>query len=97
MGPEGERVARVETGITVRYWAAARAAAGIGAETFASPLTLDDLRARILERHPGSDRLPAVLAVCSVLVDGRQPGTPAGEQVLEAGMTVEFLPPFAGG
>jgi molybdopterin synthase sulfur carrier subunit len=94
MGPEGERVARVETGITVRYWAAARAAAGLGEESFPAPSTLGALRASILDRHPESDRLPGVLAVCSVLVDGRQPGTPA---LLEAGVTVEFLPPFAGG
>ena len=97
MGPGGERVARVETGITVRYWAAARAAAGLNEETFDAPSTLDALRASILERHPGSDRLPGVLAVCSVLVDGRQPGPPAGEHPLEDGATVEFLPPFAGG
>jgi molybdopterin synthase sulfur carrier subunit len=94
MSPGGERVARVETGITVRYWAAARAAAGIGEETFASPVTLDTLRELILGRHQDNDRLRVVLDMCSVLVEGRQP---APGQLLEAGVTVEFLPPFAGG
>jgi molybdopterin converting factor small subunit len=101
MGPAGERVARVETGITVRYWAAARAAAGIGEETFDGPATLGALRSGAVARHPESDRLASVLAVCSVLIDGRQPAAPTGataaEAVVEAGSVVEFLPPFAGG
>jgi molybdopterin converting factor small subunit len=101
MGAAGEFVASVETGITVRYWAAARAAAGIAEETFPGPSTLGALRAGILERHPGSGQLPGVLGVCSVLVDGRQPVGPPnatqGEVVVDAGSTVEFLPPFAGG
>lgn len=101
MGPGGEFVASVETGITVRYWAAARAAAGIAEETFPGPSSVGSLRASILERHPGSDQLAGVLGVCSVLVDGRQPVAPSdvakGEVVVHAGSTVEFLPPFAGG
>lgn len=83
----------IATTITVRYWAGARAAAGVAEESYAGPQRLAELREAAVARHPGSDRLAGVLAVCSVLVDGRQP---QGETV-EAGSVVEFLPPFAGG
>jgi len=101
MSPMREPVGHVETGVLVRYWAGARAAAGVSEETFAAPTTVSALRTAAVERHPESARLAHVLTVCSVLVDGRQPSAPAGatagEAVIEAGSTVEFLPPFAGG
>lgn len=81
------------TTITVRYWAGARAAAGVAEESYAGPQSLDGLREAAIARHPESDRLAGVLAVCSVLVDGRQPQGPE----VGAGSVVEFLPPFAGG
>ena len=81
------------TTITVRYWAVARAAAGLPVALYAGPLTVAALREAAIARHPESDRLPGVLAVCSVLVDGRQPG----DDVVQPGSVVEFLPPFAGG
>lgn len=84
--------------IRVRYWAAARAAAGVPEEEVAvvEPLTLTQLRAELVRRHDA--RLSEVLAVCSVLVGDRpvrsaDPGT----VLVAAGETVEFLPPFAGG
>ncbi|GAB3855491.1 MoaD/ThiS family protein [Nocardioides maradonensis] len=84
--------------IRARYWAAARAAAGTPEEEVAveGPITLADLRAELVRRHDG--RLAEVLAVCSVLVGDRPVRSvdPAGVLV-EAGETVEFLPPFAGG
>lgn len=83
--------------IQVRYWAAARAATGNATETVAvdGPLTLADLTARLVARHPGADK---VLAVCSVLV-GERPvrSQDPGSVVVEPGQSVEFLPPFAGG
>lgn len=101
MGPIRDSSTSVETGILVRYWAGARAAAGVSEETFSSPTTVASLRAAAVERHPDSPRLAEVLAVCSVLVDGRQPSAAPGanpaEVVIDAGSTVEFLPPFAGG
>lgn len=89
----GGRVA----GVSVRYWAAARSAAGVAAEQV--PLTgataLSDLVARL-----SADRaaLAAVLATCSVIVDSLPVSSvdPANV-VLNSGATVEFLPPFAGG
>ncbi|MBI5338755.1 MAG: MoaD/ThiS family protein [Mycolicibacterium rufum] len=81
-------------GVTVRYFAAARAAAGVEHET--------------VELHPGAtvadlvdtlrsrgSALSAVLARCSYLRDGvavRDTRTPLGD-----GQTVDVLPPFAGG
>lgn len=83
----------IATTITVRYWAGARAAAGVAEESYDAPQTIAGLREAAIARHPESDRLASVLAVCSVLVDGRQPQ--GGE--VAAGSVVEFLPPFAGG
>ncbi|GAA1503824.1 MoaD/ThiS family protein [Nocardioides humi] len=85
--------------IRVRYWAAARAAAGIAEEevAVAGPVTLAELRAEVVGRHPGT-RLPDVVGVCSVLVGERPVSSedPAAV-VVRPGDTVEFLPPFAGG
>lgn len=85
--------------IRVRYWAAARSAAGVAAEdvVVAGPVTLAELREEVIGRHPDG-RLPDVIKVCSVLV-GERPvssGDPAAV-VVRPGDTVEFLPPFAGG
>jgi len=85
--------------VTVRYWASARAAAGVAADELPvdGPLTLTDLRGRALALHPGT-RLEAVLAVCSVLVGDRPVATQDPASVtIRPGDTVEFLPPFAGG
>ena len=84
--------------IVVRYWAAARAAAGIDQERFPAPTTLADLLGAVRDRHRDRPRLADVLAVCSVLVGDRPVGTrdPASV-VLGPDDTVELLPPFAGG
>ena len=81
--------------ITVRYWAAARAATGHTSETVPGPATLQALLEELVRRHPAAAR---VLGVCSILVGDQPVGTtdPA-TVVVEAGSTVELLPPFAGG
>jgi len=85
--------------VTLRYWASARAAAGVAEDAVpvTGPLTLADARKRAISLHPGTN-LEGVLAVCSVLLGDRPVGSqdPATVQ-LEPGDTVEFLPPFAGG
>ncbi|WP_435770471.1 MoaD/ThiS family protein [Nocardioides sp. SYSU DS0651] len=85
--------------IRVRYWAAARSAAGVSEEDVAvdGPLTLDALRDEVVRRHGGT-RLPDVVKACSVLV-GERPVSSADPAtvVVRPGETVEFLPPFAGG
>ncbi|GGT38995.1 MoaD/ThiS family protein [Streptomyces chromofuscus] len=81
--------------VTVRYWAAAKAAAGIAEEPFDAG-TLAEALAAVRERHPGE--LVRVLQRCSFLVDGAPVGTRGHETVrLAEGGTVEVLPPFAGG
>ncbi len=76
---------------TIRYWAAARAAAGVAEESYDGS-TLADVLATSVRSH-GAD-LAKVFAVASFLVDGvrTDPAT-----VLVDGGTVEVLPPFAGG
>lgn len=84
--------------VTVRYWAGARAAAGLAEEAFPAPTSLADLLSEVVARHPDRPRLKDVVSVCSVLVGDRPVSTsdPA-TVVLEPGDTVELLPPFAGG
>ena len=85
--------------IRVRYWAAAKAAAGVGEDRLDAErdLTLLEVRDRAVALHEGT-RLGDVLAVCSALVDERPVGSTAPAEVLvEPGATVDFLPPFAGG
>ena len=85
--------------ITVRYWASARAAAGVGSDALpvTGPLTLTDVVRRAVALHPDT-RLPNVLEACSVLVGDQPVGSRQPDGVLvNPGQTVEFLPPFAGG
>lgn len=85
--------------ITVRYWAAAKAAAGTDSDLLEvdGPITLAEVVRRALGLHPGT-RLPDVLATCAALIGDRPVGTqdPDGIEV-PPGSSVEFLPPFAGG
>jgi molybdopterin synthase sulfur carrier subunit len=85
--------------IRVRYWAAAKAAAGTAEDLLpaTAALTLADVRRQALALHPGT-RLEQVLAACSVLIGDEPVGSRADDQVhVEPGTSVEFLPPFAGG
>ncbi len=88
--PDGTDTAPPD-GVTVRYWAGARAAAGVDGETVATPGTVGALVAMLTASRPG---LAAVLPVCSVLVDGL---AASGEDPLPPRAVVEVLPPFAGG
>lgn len=79
--------------VTVRYFAGARAAAGVAEEALAAGATVAELVADLEARHgPG---LGKVLAVASVLVDGLT--CHDRDVALPAGSTVDILPPFAGG
>jgi sulfur-carrier protein len=80
--------------VTVRYFAAARAAAGSDAEAvvLGPGATVADLLGVL---GGGNARLAAVLARCSYLCDEvavRDPSMP-----LRSGQTIDVLPPFAGG
>ncbi|MFQ6171475.1 MoaD/ThiS family protein [Oryzobacter sp. R7] len=77
--------------VTVRYWAGARAAAGVDEERVSGVATVGELTARLLAGRPA---LAAVLPVCTVLVEGR---ASEAATVVAEGSVVEVLPPFAGG
>jgi sulfur-carrier protein len=77
--------------IQVRYFAGARVAAGATEESVPAR-TLDELLTYVAGR---SERMPAVLAVSSFLVDGLAVHDRAAP--LPEGCTVDVLPPFAGG
>jgi molybdopterin converting factor small subunit len=80
---------------TIRYWAAAKSAAGTAEEPYEAT-TLEEALAGVRERHPGE--LVRVLSRSSFLVDGAPVGMRGHETVrLAEGGTVEVLPPFAGG
>ncbi|HEY2315593.1 MAG TPA: MoaD/ThiS family protein [Streptosporangiaceae bacterium] len=82
--------------VTMRYWAAAKDAAGVAEQR----LTADTLAAALAQaaETEGSGRLRPVLARSSFLIDGDPVGLRAAETVLlRDGNVIEVLPPFAGG
>ncbi len=84
--------------VTLRYWAAAKEAAGIAEETVSAGTLAEALAAAGDERRERNARLRPILARSSFLVDGTPVGTRAPEAVvLGDGSVVEVLPPFAGG
>jgi molybdopterin converting factor small subunit len=78
--------------VTVRFFAGARAAAGVDTE-LRSAATLDDLVRGLAEAH--GEKLAKVLPACSFLVDGTT--TRDRTLALAPGTVVDVLPPFAGG
>jgi molybdopterin synthase sulfur carrier subunit len=98
MADRSRESALTEPAVLVRYWAGAKAAAGLAEESYAGPLTLSQLLDEVVIRHADRPRLKDVVAICSFLVGDRPVGTsdPASV-VLRPGDTLEVLPPFAGG
>jgi sulfur-carrier protein len=89
--------------VTLRYWAAAKQAAGVAEETISAGTLAAALEAAVSARERnaaagvGCD-LRTVLARSSFLVDGAPVGGRAPETVtLPEAAVVEVLPPFAGG
>ena len=80
--------------VTVRYFAAARAAAGAESESviLRPGTTVADLVERLAV--PGT-RLATVLGRCSYLCDGI--AVRDDTKALRSGDTIDVLPPFAGG
>lgn len=86
--------------VTVRYWAAARAAAGVESDTVevGDGTTLGVLLKAVGDLHPDRPRLADVVGVCSVLIGDRPVGSTDPDDVaVRPGDVVELLPPFAGG
>jgi molybdopterin converting factor small subunit len=80
---------------TIRYWAAAKEAAGCAEEAYDAATLADALAAAAGGR---GDRFAAVVARCSYVVDTAPVGTrDHATVVLTDGGVVEVLPPFAGG
>ena len=81
--------------VLVRYWAGAKAAAGVAEESVAAG-TLGELFAQL--RVDRSERFSQVLSLCSCVVS-EQPVAPEQRETfsLRAGDVVDVLPPFAGG
>ena len=80
--------------VTVRYFAAARAAAGAESETIT--MRPGATVAELVDGLAGRDtRLLTVLSRCSYLCDGI--AVRDDSVILRAGDTIDVLPPFAGG
>jgi sulfur-carrier protein len=80
--------------VTLRYWAAAKDAAGAPEEKVEA-LTLADALAAASDE---TGRLRPVLARSSFLIDGEPVGVrPHARVTLADGAVIEVLPPFAGG
>ena len=83
--------------VTIRYWAAAKHAAGT-AEESVDACTLAEALAVVHERHSDDPRFSEVLAISSLLIDEKPVGHHASEVVsFDDEATIEVLPPFAGG
>ncbi len=83
--------------VTIQYWAAAKDAAGMAAESVEAGTLAEALDA-IVERHGETSRLRSVLATSSFLVDGVSAGRRgAAGLVLREAAVIEVLPQFAGG
>jgi sulfur-carrier protein len=77
------------SGATIRFWAAARQAAGHG-EEISIAASIGELRAELIQR----EKLVKIIAMASFLVDGVRADDLT---VIKPGSVVDVLPPFAGG
>jgi sulfur-carrier protein len=83
--------------VTIRYWAAAKDAAGIPEESIDAATLRDALSAIVASRRPDT-RLATVMARSSFLVNADPVGhADKGSIMLSEGTVIEVLPPFAGG
>lgn len=76
--------------VTIRYFAAARAAAG-ESTSIADAVSIKDLVGTVSDGRP---ELARVLGICTFLLDGERVEADA---LLREGALVDALPPFAGG
>ncbi len=85
--------------VTIRYWAAAKDAAGVAAESLEAGTLADALAAALDSRgRERGDRLRGILDRSSFLIDGQPAGTRHYRDIrLPDTAVIEVLPPFAGG
>lgn len=89
-------VAATPPRVTLRYWAGARAAAGVETEQVDAVSVADALAAALAARG-GDPEFARVLAACTVLQDRRAVPRAQQDRPLEGDTEIELLPPFAGG
>lgn len=83
--------------VTLRYWAALRAAAG-ESEQQIEAVTLSDALQVALSAHAETPRFSSVLGICAIVVDETPVGSLDHSEVsLTDGAVIDLLPPFAGG
>lgn len=84
--------------VIIRYWAAARDAAGADQEAYAAR-TVADAIAQAHDHHTHQPHFARVIGMSSLLVDGRRIDLADRDLAtpLSHGSTIEVLPPFAGG
>jgi molybdopterin synthase sulfur carrier subunit len=82
-----------KSGVTVQFFAAARAAVG-SPELLVAAGSLAGILDEIAKAHP---QFGQVRPRCSFLVDGLAAHGDPEEILLEDGATLDVLPPFAGG
>jgi molybdopterin synthase sulfur carrier subunit len=80
--------------VSLHYWAGARAAAGVEAESIQTTSVADALRQAQAARDL---RFSRVVQACSLLVDGVAVHPGDLDRVLSEPVRVDVLPPFAGG
>lgn len=81
--------------VTIHYWAGAKAAAGVAAETVQASTVQAALEVVSHRRSdPGFDR---VIRASAVLIDGVTAHAEDLSRALDGPTEVEVLPPFAGG
>jgi molybdopterin synthase sulfur carrier subunit len=85
--------------VTIRYWAAAKDAAGVATESLEARTLADALAAALDSRgQERGDRLRGILDRSSFLIDGQPAGTRHHRDIrLPDTAVIEVLPPFAGG
>ena len=93
--------------VTLRYWAAAKEAAGVTEEKVEAVTLADALAAGLAvvreagsarERAERAERYRRVLARSAFLINGNPAGTrPQESVILPEDAVIEVLPPFAGG
>jgi sulfur-carrier protein len=83
--------------VTIRYWAAAKDAAGVPEESLEAVSLADALNAAVA-RRTSAGRLGEIFARSSFLIDADPVGRAVKESImLDDGAVIEVLPPFAGG
>jgi sulfur-carrier protein len=81
--------------VSLHYWAAAKAAAGVAEEEIKARSVAEALRLACDQRS--DPRFDKVIAASSVLIEGLTAHQEDLERPLTAPVRVEVLPPFAGG